>query len=194
MSDLATKSPLVITVGVCFLVYGVLKLVLFLLMRFLPSDKQDKLSKLPLMKWLFTGDHTLAGKWAEYVLAVFALFSIIHGMAILDAFPPNVCDVIESRPFQYTFYILCGMSTVIFYAIVQHTDVDISKEADNREIYNMYGWIGWSFLLVPVVWELTLIAHPYVQQMTYQEHIIFMTVCMAAFVLVISAVIISIKR
>jgi hypothetical protein len=179
--------------GIVFILYGILKLIAFFALVFVPPQMQDKLATISGLNLLFTGDRTVAGRVVEWVLVVFAVFSIVHGMALLSAFPRSVDAFIESHVFQYTFYTLCGIVLVIFYTLVLYTDLPIPKTPDNRNIYWTYGYLfGGSFIIVPVVWELARHVFPLVSALSLRHNLmlvttIFIAVSIAAFATYVSS-------
>lgn len=163
--------------GVLFLVYGILKVLLVVAVMFLISeDTQKKLATIPGVNLLVTGDHTLAGKGGEIVLAAFGVFSIVHGLALMGMLPGGVAALIETKWFQYMSYTVFGIVLVVFYSLVLYTNLPIPKQEENRKLYWTYGYIGGaSFLLIPVIWEASIRFIPYLSGMSRRKQLAMIT-------------------
>lgn len=166
-NDSVNGLPILIqVVGALFLLYGISKIVIFLTILAIPPKVQDKLADVPLINSIITGDRSDAGHGIEYVLLVFGIFSVFHGLAMLNGLPVSMSDFVLSRSFQFTFYILCGTFMIIFYSLVLYTNVQISKKPENYDVYWIYAFlVGPSFLAVPVIWQLSLFLIPIVSNM-----------------------------
>lgn len=163
-------------VGVLFLLYGIAKLIIFFAILAIPPKMQERLSQVSGVNMIITGDHTTAGRAIEWVLVVFAVFSMVHGMALMGAFPDSIDCFIESHAFQYAFYGFLGIFMVVFYSLVLYTNLPISKNPKNYNMYWIYGYlIGASFLIVPILWELSTIFMPALGTMPAAEQLMYMT-------------------
>lgn len=182
-------------IGIIFLLYGLFKLSLIVSIMFIPPFIQEKLSKIEGLDFFISGDHTTAGKMYEYVLFVFAVFSIIHGLALLGVFSENFHQTIESKEFQYPFYIILGLWLLIFYLLVIYTNLPIEKEPKNMYNYKIYGYLGGlSFLLVPPVWILIEYFNPFLNRMRQETQLVYMTFMMLFAIFIIFLTYIVVKR
>ena len=183
------------TLGVVFLLYGVIKVIMVTSLMFVPPELKKKLSKIEGFDLFVSGDDTTAGKMYEYVLLAFAIFSIIHGLALLDTFPDKFHKMIESKLFQYPFYTALGLWLIIFYGLVLYTNVPIEKREQNRRNYKIYCYLGGlSFLLVPPIWETIEYFYPSVNSMPEEKQLMYMTLLMLGAIFGIFLVYIVTKR
>jgi ACR3 family arsenite efflux pump ArsB len=131
-------------------------------------------------------DDTLAGHMYEYILLVFAVFSIIHGLALLGVFRESFHDVIERKSFQYPFYIALGLWMMIFYIIVLYTNIPIEKDMKYERNYKIYCYLGGlSFLLVPFIWEIIEYFNPKLYTMPQDTQLMYMTLLMLVAIFII---------
>jgi hypothetical protein len=160
--------------GILFIIYGLLKMAAFFAIYLIP----DRLQTIAGLNLIISGDHTMAGRAVEWVLAVFALFSIVHGSALIGMFPHYVDSLIESRAFQYSFYTVCGAALIVFYSLVLYSDAPISKKKENYKMYWIYGYlIGLSFLIVPILWHVLIAIYP----MPVRDQFTYLTVSLLVF-------------
>ncbi len=182
-------------IGFIFLAYGVIKIIMVTSIMLLPPELENKLSTIEGLDMFVSGDDTTAGKMYEYVLLTFAIFSIIHGLALLGVFRKFVHDLVEKKAFQYPFYIALGLWLLIFYFIVIYTDAPISKDPKNMRNYKIYCYFGGlSFLLVPLIWEIIEYFYPKVGGMKQDQQLMYMTLLMLAAIFVIFLIYIVTKR
>lgn len=156
--------------GILFIIYGLLKLAAFFAIFLLPENIQNYLKTISGVNLIISGDHTLAGRVVEWMFAVFAVFSIVHGAALMKAFGKATDDFIESHTFQYTFYFVCGAILIVFYSLVLYSNAPIPKKKENANMYWIYGYfVGLSFLMVPIVWHfmITVFEMPLRNQLVY---------------------------
>ena len=181
--------------GIIFILYGILKLSLIVTIILIPPAIQTKLSKIEGFDLVISGDHTLAGKMYEYILFIFAVFSIVHGLALMGVFSERFHQILESKEFQYSFYIILGLWLLIFYLLVIYTKLPISKEPKNIHNYKIYGYLGGlSFLLVPPIWILIEYFNPYLAHMKEERQLMYMTLLMFGAIFIIFLTYIVIKR
>lgn len=181
--------------GIIFILYGFLKLGLIVSLMFIPPTIQKKLAEIEGFDLFISGDETLSGKMYEYVLFVFAIFSIVHGMALLGIFSENFHHLIESKHFQYTFYIVLGLWLMIFYGLVVYTKIPIEKEEENMHNYKIYGYLGGlSFLLVPPIWIIIEHLNPFLERMREEKQLMYMTFVMLSAIFIVFLTYIVIKR
>ena len=173
-------------IGLIFLAYGVIKIILVAFLFLIPPSLQKRLAAIEGFDLFITGDPTLAGKMYEYVLLVFAVFSVIHGLALLGAFSKPLHDLLEKKSFQYPFYTVLGLWLIIFYVMVIYTDLPIPKDPNKMRNYKIYCYFGGlSFLLVPVIWEAIERSYPSIDRMAQDKQLMYMTLLMLAALFVI---------
>lgn len=163
--------------GLLFIVYGIVKLIIFVSISAIPYNVQKRLAEIPGFDIFFTGDTTTAGKFVEWVLAIFAVFTIVHGLAIMNALPDKWGSFVESHLFQYTFYAVCGVAMIVFYSLVLYTNVPIEKNPLNDNMYFVHGYIvGTSFVMVPIIWELAIVLFPVISRLPKKMQFVYITI------------------
>lgn len=196
MMDGEERPVLTQFVGLAFLLYGIIKFIIFLAIQVIPPRTQERLSKVQVLNILVSGDRTFAGRTIDFVLFIFAIFSMVHGLALMNSFPPNVDAFIESHTFQYTFYAILGIFMILFYTIVLYTDIPIPKKKENYNMYWIYGYlIGATFIAIPVIWELAGFLIPAIKTMSAAEQLMIITVLFfIAFIILMYAYYVYTKR
>lgn len=182
-------------IGIIFIIYGIIKISLVLSLVFIPPIIKEKLATIEGVNYFVSGDNTLAGKMYEYVLLTFAVFSIIHGLTLMNVFPNNFRHFIEQKSFQYPFYIFLGLWLFVFYGFVIYTSIPISKNTKEMHNYKIYAYMGGlSFLLVPLVWEMIEHYNPYLQHLREEIQLAYITLIILGLLLITFATYIIIKR
>lgn len=135
-----------IILGVGFLIYGLLKILVSVLALSLASKSQAKLTGTPL-GLLITNDKTYAGSVFDVALILYALYSILHGLELLGVEIPFISTLFMSMVFKAAVYISLGLFLTIYYSLVLYTDMPISKTQSQFGTYRVYILIGILFLL-----------------------------------------------
>lgn len=170
-----------VTFGILFVIYGLLKLATFFAIYLIPENVQNYLKTVSGVNLIISGDHTLSGRVVEWVFALFAVFSIVHGVALTGILPKAAGELIESHPFQYSFYFFCGAVLIVFYSLVLYSDAPIPKKKENDDMYWIYGYfVGLSFLIVPIIWQLLIAIYP----MPIRSQFVYLTASFLAFFVV----------
>lgn len=161
-------------IGILFVLYGLLKIAMVLSLIIIPPHIKEHLAKIEGVNLLVTGDETLAGKMYEYILLSFAIFSVIHGLTMMEIFSTNFKHFIESKTFQYSVYLILGIWSVVFYTLVLYTNVPISKKVSEYEKYKLYGyWGGILFLIVPPFMEFIEYAWPAFRRLSTRQQLVW---------------------
>ena len=139
-----------------YLFYGITKILIGLSLMTFPAEI---LRKTPILNRfvIIAADTSLAGHYYEYILMIFGLYTIIMGISLFHIFPYFIREKIENKKFEYSVFILLGLSLIIFYILVLYTDLPISKSKNeyDRFHYKILGIGGGiSFLIIPIIWEL----------------------------------------
>ena len=160
-----------------FILFGIFKLATVIAITwFIPRDIEKKLSQIPIINILISGDKSLAGKMIDYIILTFALFTLVHGLAIMDVLPATITTIFESKLLHYSFYTLLALFSIIFYSLVLYTDYPISKNTSYNGNYKVYGFLsGFSFLLIPLLWELGEIIFPILDKLSTTKKLIYIT-------------------
>ena len=139
--------------GILYLLYAIIKITVGVALMFLPLDI---IAKTPILKIFIkeTSDKTLAGRFYEYILLIFGIFSLIEGLALLDILPFYIAHYFESKWVEYIVFIILGLILTVFYSLVLYTDLPISKNKTDNQHYKIFGLGGGlSFLIMPLIWE-----------------------------------------
>lgn len=165
--DGLTKTELIIA-GL-YILYGISKVSLGITVMMVPSEE---LKKNKVLKGLakHTQDRTLAGRFYEYILLAFGIYTIIYGLNMLHMFPDNIYERIDRKETEYTVFIVLGLLLTVFYTLVLYTDVPISKNMKYEQHYKILGLLGGiSFLIMPVLWEMAEISYPWFKQISLKK-------------------------
>ena len=160
-----------------FILFGIFKLATVVAITwFIPHDIEEKLSKIPIVNTIISGDKSLAGKMIDYIILAFALFTLVHGLAIMDVLPTSITNVFESKLLHYSVYTLLAIFSIVFYSLVLYTEYPISKNPSYYGNYKVYGFLsGFSFLLIPLLWELSEFIFPMLDKLSTNKKLIYMT-------------------
>jgi hypothetical protein len=164
--------------GAIFIAFGILKLLLVIAVTWLiPPAIEKQVSTIPVVNTIISGDTSLAGRMIDYIVLAFALFTLVHGLAIMDVFPNSIINNIESKSVQYTVYTTLGLLCLIFYSLVLYTNLEIDKDPAHYGNYKLYGFLsGFSFLLAPVFLEGAEFLFPLLDKLSTEKKLIFMTI------------------
>jgi hypothetical protein len=141
-------------IGLIYIFYAIIKITIGLCLFTLPVSK---IATIPVVN-LFAkeaADKTLAGRFYEYVLFLFGIFSLFEGLSLLELLPEHIRAIFESKYIEYIVFTLLGGSLLLFYYLVLYTNVPISKNSEDNDHYKLLGLLtGVSFLVMPVISEL----------------------------------------
>jgi len=141
-------------IGLIYIFYAIVKITIGLCLFTLPVSK---IATIPVIN-LFAkeaADKTLAGRFYEYVLFLFGIFSLFEGLSLLELLPEHISSTFESKYIEYIVFTLLGGSLLLFYYLVLYTNVPISKNSEDNDHYKLLGLLtGVSFLVMPVISEL----------------------------------------
>jgi len=161
-----------------------------LLLSFIPMSLQKQLSKVKFVNTFISGDDTVAGSMYEYVLLAYGIFTIVHGLALMHVFKDTWNKSIESKSTQYSVYLVLGVVSLVFYALVLHTNLPISKDRDKYHNYIIYGYLGGlSFIVVPIFWEVLEMTMPSIRRLSVENKLALMTG--TSLVLLLVAIVVS---
>jgi hypothetical protein len=160
-----------------FILFGIFKLASVIAITwFIPHDIEEKLSKIPIVNTIISGDKSLAGKMIDYIILAFALFTLVHGLAIMDVLPASLTTIFESKLLHYSVYTLLALFSIVFYSLVLYTEYPISKNPSYYGNYKIYGFLsGFSFLLIPLLWELGEFIFPMLDKLSTNKKLIYIT-------------------
>lgn len=172
-----TKNILTLCLAIFYIIYGMLKIAIGLLILLLPTEI---IVKIPIFNYFadVISDKTLAGHFYDYILCFFGAYTIIYGLSLLNMFSQNVTDFIDNKTLIYTIYYIFGIIILIFYSLVLFTDVPISKDLKKHKLhYQIYGFVGGiSFMLIPILWQAIIFLHPIYKQLSQDTQLIIISV------------------
>lgn len=178
-------------VGTLYVLYGIAKTAISVAGLTIPYDT---LSQVPLLKLIAHDDDTLAGNMYEYVFLVFALYTLIFGLAILRVFPEAVASIFENTLTDIVFVCALGVFLIIFYSLVLFTSIPIPKKEDERNSYLTMGLGGGiSFIAIPLLFELLSHFLPVFRAMGKLGRAAIILLAVIAIAMVISAFIRTLK-
>lgn len=176
--------------GIIMLVYGIAKIVLVMLSFTLTKKQKEAMDKIPYSNIIFGKDTTLAFKFSEYVLLIFGIYSVMHGLGLLHVLPTIIEEFLDDLRVQYFVSFALGIPTTIFYVLVLYTNVPIEKDETNFGTYKVCLWgIGVSFLLFPILWELAKMLLPYLASMDKETAMMFMMMLMIGIMIIVTVII-----
>lgn len=133
-----------IVIGVLLIMYGIFKICLAMATLFLPKEHHVPFG------FLLKDDHTLAGIMLDIVLLLFGIYTIAHGLALLELIYTSVGDHLNSREFNKVVYALFGVFLLVFYTIVTTTHW-IKKDPTQDMTYRLVGIGGGLLFLLGAV-------------------------------------------
>jgi len=140
-------------IATLYIFYGITKLIIGLSLMTFPIEI---IKKIPVLNWFIkqVADKTLAGRFYEYVLLFFGVYTILHGLALFGVFPAKYNALVEKKWVLYSIFLFLGSILTIFYCLVLYTDLPISKNKDDYSDYKLLGLGGGiGFLVFPLIWE-----------------------------------------
>lgn len=127
-------------VGLIVFVYGVGKLILSIIKALPP--KYDNLFS------FVKHDRTTAGYVLDLILFIFGVYSILHGLRLMEHLHPSHAEILNNVHVTVAIYTGIGIFMLVFYSLVLYSNVPISKEDNERTTYEMLGLGGgFTFLL-----------------------------------------------
>jgi uncharacterized membrane protein len=155
--------------GIIYIIYALVKITVGVSLMVLPISV---ISTTPVLKAFVkeVADKTFAGRFYEYILLLFGVFSLFNGLALLDLLSPAMTRYFESQWTEYVVFITLGVALVAFYSLVLYTNVPISKNRDSYDHYKLLGLFGGvTFLAMPLLWEFMGYAVPAFNQLSLEN-------------------------
>jgi hypothetical protein len=130
-------------IGWSLLLFGVVKICLSMLSFSLPASALAALAHNALLSNFFPPDKTLAGLSFDGALAVFGVYSIVHGTCLLRAsgMPAVACEVVADWRARFVLFAALGTFLFVVYYLAVFTDVPMSKMPENRDTYAKTGFL-----------------------------------------------------
>ena len=137
-------------IGTILLLFGIVKITIGFLNMFPPRNLNPKLKK------LLSNDNTPAGQVMEFVLLLFGVYTLIHGLSMFGLLGHSFEQVI-SHPLS-ALIIVGGLALtlIVFYGMVVFTNLKIRKlegPAENIR-YELLGLGGGLFMLIGLLTRL----------------------------------------
>jgi drug/metabolite transporter (DMT)-like permease len=145
-------------VGLIVLLYGIGK-VCISIMKALPKE-YDKTF------YFIKHDRTTAGYVLDGVLFIFGVYSILHGLRLLEHLHPTHADILTNIHGTIGLYTIMGIFLLMFYSIVLYTPYNVSKDENERPTYELLGLGGGFMFLLSVC--ILLIWHIYFNNITFK--------------------------
>ena len=144
----------------------------------------------PLLRFLVGTDETVAGQCIEVAIALYGLYSLLHGLAFFGV-ALVVTSLVTSRAMQLLVHGALGAVLTAFYSLVLYTDAPIPKLQESRGRYLLFGLnsglmfaltaaglrlqhlgsdVGWSMAVLardPEPWALTVMSAALLALMLY---------------------------
>jgi uncharacterized membrane protein len=159
--------------GTLYILYAIVKITVGLSLFILPLNV---ISNTPVLN-LFTkeaADKTFAGRFYEYILLLFGVFTLFNGLALFDLLSPSLIRYFESEHTEYIVFITLGTLLTVFYSLVLYTNLPISKNKAYYDHYKLLGLIGGiSFLVMPIIWEIIAFVVPAFRALSREGRAIF---------------------
>jgi hypothetical protein len=155
-----------IVIGVILIVYGFIKLSLCILYFASPYHIKQKIHKIPGLGFLVSIDVSVTGKVMTTFLLLLSIFTLVHGLSILNVFNESVNHAMESMVVQVLFNLLMGILMTAFFAIIVFTDVNIPKDPSQINSYKLVGFGGGLIFLLTV--PLIIVFYKYWQPLRWK--------------------------
>jgi uncharacterized membrane protein len=155
--------------GMIYIIYAIVKITVGISLMVLPIST---ISTMPVLKAFVKeiADTTFAGRFYEYILLLFGVFSLFNGLALLDLLSPAMTRYFEAQWTEYAVFITLGIALVLFYSLVLYTNIPISKNRENYDHYKLLGlFSGVTFLVMPLIWEFIGYAVPAFNQLSVEN-------------------------
>ena len=154
-----------IVAGILLIIYGIVKLSICILYFVSPYHIKEKIHKMPGFGWLVSLDVSVAGKVMTVFLLLLSIFTLVHGLSLLNVFSESVNHAMEGMTVQVVFNLAMGIAMTVFFAIVGFTDVKIPKDQSQINSYKIVGFGGGLLFLVTV--PLLLVFYKYWQPLRW---------------------------
>jgi hypothetical protein len=139
--------------GTILLIYGSIKLTIGIIALILTNRAINNAQNNALLKDFISKDLTVAGKVFEYTIIIFAIYTIITGVYLLDIIKNKQFNqLMHNKLITYILYISMGLFLILFYYIVLYTSIDIQKDPKQMATYKLFGLgSGLMFILMFVI-------------------------------------------
>jgi hypothetical protein len=122
--------------GALITAYGIVKTLVICTSIAAPTEYRDVLCQTPYIGRFFVQDVTTAGKFVEYGLLVFAVFTVLRGMCQVKWIRnKHVVYHIMGHHTMYILYALVGSLLTLFYCVVLYTDYEIDQDSKYTNKY-----------------------------------------------------------
>jgi hypothetical protein len=137
-------------IGFLLILYGTLKIAIGIISIFTSNNFKDKIRKInPHISSIISFDETFAAKMIEYILILFGVFSLLHGLDKFHLLSKNIHHKLHKRITIYIINAFIGLVLTIFYTLVVYTNLPIEKNIKEINRYKFIGIItGLSFLMM----------------------------------------------
>ncbi len=138
--------------GIALVIYGIFKILYGIYDNLLTKAQREKNKQNKWLKLITPPDHTISSKMVSLSLLFFGIYTLIHGLDILDVFSKDTHEWLESYFLgKLPLFIQFSIYSVVitgFYALVVYTDLPIPKDPENMFFYIVAGLcLGLSFIV-----------------------------------------------
>lgn len=131
-----------IVVGCGIFLYGVFKLILFLLNAFIPLQSQEILiQKFPYLKLFLTQDTSIMGFVFLFALFAYGIYSLLYGLTVLNLLPMEWDKVLKNELLIYLLYTVIGLILILTASLHQETSIE-NKTLKTTNLISGYMFLG----------------------------------------------------
>lgn len=135
------------TIGVVLVSYGIFKIILGLIIAFIPYKYIEEYRTLT---HFITDDHTISGKFIYYILVLYGVITLFHGLSLMRV--DRFLHMNFSKNALYFINMMLGIVLVGYYYLVLYTNVDLPKDEKYNNTYIHDLVIGLTFIFfVPLL-------------------------------------------
>ena len=145
-------------VAICLIIVGIAKVIIAALQ--LSMKDPNQYGKVPFSKYLFSPDHSAAGKNIDAIILLVGFYTFLHGMVMIYCAPKIVIDLFMIPITHIIINVAIGLYCLIFFGLVLYTSVNISKNVNNMDSYRLFGFAS-GFLFLATA-PLAVIMHRYI--------------------------------
>lgn len=146
------KHPNVkILIGIIFIVYSIFKITMGGLACVINQDMREKLSKLPVFKYFVLEDYTISGKVFDFVLMLFGIYTLLHGLNLLNLLPKKLENILLNTTVLIIINAVFGLFLTGYFYLVLFTNVPISKNMNYADKYIIPGFISGLAYLISLI-------------------------------------------
>jgi hypothetical protein len=138
--------------AIVLIIYGTFKILYGIYDNLLTKAQREKNRENKWLKYVTPPDHTISSKMVSISLFFFGIYTLIHGLDILNVFSSETHEWLESYLLgRVPLFIQFSIYSIVitgFYALVLYTNLPIPKDPENTFFYIVGGLcLGLSFVV-----------------------------------------------